>query len=107
MEGDVETQYVESMQQLRAAIASTYYGDLDIEESEIFVSDGAKSDISRLQVLGFSLCSFSICLSSAFAFVVYFYMCPGGPGKCYLTNAKMQSSLVCNYFYYFTLFQVS
>ncbi|XP_019074587.1 LL-diaminopimelate aminotransferase, chloroplastic isoform X1 [Vitis vinifera] len=36
---------------LRAAIASTYYGDLSIEESDIFVSDGAKSDISRLQVM--------------------------------------------------------
>ena len=51
MEGDVVTQNVESMQRLRAAIASTYYGDLSIEESDIFVSDGAKSDISRLQVL--------------------------------------------------------
>ncbi|CBI25082.3 unnamed protein product, partial [Vitis vinifera] len=37
--------------QLRAAIASTFYGDLSIEESDIFVSDGAKSDISRLQVM--------------------------------------------------------
>lgn len=36
---------------LRAAIASTFYGDLSIEESDIFVSDGAKSDISRLQVM--------------------------------------------------------
>ncbi|EPS64827.1 hypothetical protein M569_09950 [Genlisea aurea] len=36
---------------LRAAIASTYYADLGIEEDDIFVSDGAKSDISRLQVL--------------------------------------------------------
>lgn len=51
MEGDVVTQNVESMQRLRAGIASTYYGDLSIEESDIFVSDGAKSDISRLQVL--------------------------------------------------------
>ncbi|KAL6545863.1 hypothetical protein OROGR_009737 [Orobanche gracilis] len=36
---------------LRAAIASTYYADLGIDEDDIFVSDGAKSDISRLQVL--------------------------------------------------------
>ncbi|XP_050209514.1 LL-diaminopimelate aminotransferase, chloroplastic isoform X2 [Mercurialis annua] len=36
---------------LRAGIASTYYGDLGIEEDDIFVSDGAKCDISRLQVL--------------------------------------------------------
>ncbi|KAJ0982212.1 hypothetical protein J5N97_010467 [Dioscorea zingiberensis] len=36
---------------LRAAIASTYYGDLGIEEADIFVSDGAKCDISRLQML--------------------------------------------------------
>eukprot|EP00262_Sarcandra_glabra_P006119 TRINITY_DN18215_c0_g1_i1.p1 TRINITY_DN18215_c0_g1~~TRINITY_DN18215_c0_g1_i1.p1 ORF type:complete len:460 (+),score=82.43 TRINITY_DN18215_c0_g1_i1:208-1587(+) len=36
---------------LRAAIASTYYGELGIEETDIFVSDGAKCDISRLQLL--------------------------------------------------------
>ncbi|KAJ7968368.1 LL-diaminopimelate aminotransferase [Quillaja saponaria] len=36
---------------LRSAIASTYYGNLDIEEDDIFVSDGAKCDISRLQVV--------------------------------------------------------
>ncbi|KAL3504628.1 hypothetical protein ACH5RR_034469 [Cinchona calisaya] len=36
---------------LRAAVASTFYSDLGIEEDDIFVSDGAKSDISRLQVL--------------------------------------------------------
>ncbi|WOL11669.1 putative LL-diaminopimelate aminotransferase, chloroplastic [Canna indica] len=36
---------------LRAAIASTYYKDLGIEEADIFVSDGAKCDISRLQLL--------------------------------------------------------
>ncbi|URE18471.1 Aminotransferase class I and II [Musa troglodytarum] len=36
---------------LRAAIASTYYKDLAVEETDIFVSDGAKCDIFRLQVL--------------------------------------------------------
>ncbi|XP_058070661.1 probable LL-diaminopimelate aminotransferase, chloroplastic [Magnolia sinica] len=36
---------------LRAAIAATYYRDLGIEETDIFVSDGAKCDISRLQLL--------------------------------------------------------
>uniref|UniRef100_A0A8R7Q3T3 Aminotransferase class I/classII large domain-containing protein n=1 Tax=Triticum urartu TaxID=4572 RepID=A0A8R7Q3T3_TRIUA len=36
---------------LRAAIAATYYADLGIDETDIFVSDGAKCDISRLQVL--------------------------------------------------------
>ncbi|XP_010273543.1 PREDICTED: probable LL-diaminopimelate aminotransferase, chloroplastic isoform X2 [Nelumbo nucifera] len=36
---------------LRAAIASTFYADMGIEESDIFVSDGAKCDISRLQLL--------------------------------------------------------
>jgi aspartate/methionine/tyrosine aminotransferase len=39
------------VQKLRSAIASTYYKDLGIDESDIFVSDGAKCDISRLQVL--------------------------------------------------------
>ncbi|KAF8721374.1 hypothetical protein HU200_023085 [Digitaria exilis] len=34
---------------VRAAIAATYYADLGIEDSDIFVSDGAKCDISRLQ----------------------------------------------------------
>lgn len=36
---------------LRAAIASTFYRDLGIEEDDIFVSDGAKCDLSRLQVI--------------------------------------------------------
>ncbi|CAM8924924.1 unnamed protein product [Rhodiola kirilowii] len=36
---------------LRAAVASTFYGDLGIEEDDVFVSDGAKCDISRLQIL--------------------------------------------------------
>ncbi|KAJ9552263.1 hypothetical protein OSB04_016308 [Centaurea solstitialis] len=36
---------------LRARLASTFYANLGIEEDDIFVSDGAKSDISRLQVL--------------------------------------------------------
>jgi LL-diaminopimelate aminotransferase len=38
------------MQKLRSAIAATYYANLGIEDSDIFVSDGAKCDISRLQV---------------------------------------------------------
>ncbi|KAJ0525301.1 putative LL-diaminopimelate aminotransferase [Helianthus annuus] len=37
--------------QLRARIASTFYANLGINEDDVFVSDGAKSDISRLQVL--------------------------------------------------------
>ncbi|KAL0925771.1 hypothetical protein M5K25_004141 [Dendrobium thyrsiflorum] len=37
--------------ELRAAIASTYYGALGIDEADIFVSDGAKCDISRLLLL--------------------------------------------------------
>lgn len=36
---------------LRAAIASTFYEGLGIEEGDIFVSDGAKCDIARLQML--------------------------------------------------------
>lgn len=43
------------VQQLRAAIAKTYYENLGIEEDDVFVSDGAKSDISRLQVWIFFL----------------------------------------------------
>jgi hypothetical protein len=38
------------VQPLRTAIASTFYSGLGIEEDDIFVSDGAKCDISRLQV---------------------------------------------------------
>ncbi|GMH03062.1 hypothetical protein Nepgr_004901 [Nepenthes gracilis] len=37
--------------QLRTAIASTFYNNLGIVEGDIFVSDGAKCDISRLQML--------------------------------------------------------
>eukprot|EP00245_Coleochaete_scutata_P008808 TRINITY_DN2762_c0_g1_i1.p1 TRINITY_DN2762_c0_g1~~TRINITY_DN2762_c0_g1_i1.p1 ORF type:complete len:491 (+),score=110.58 TRINITY_DN2762_c0_g1_i1:111-1583(+) len=36
---------------LRAALAKAFYGNLGIEDSEIFVSDGAKCDISRLQLV--------------------------------------------------------
>ncbi|XP_013660098.1 LL-diaminopimelate aminotransferase, chloroplastic isoform X1 [Brassica napus] len=36
---------------LRAALAKTYYSGLGIGEDDIFVSDGAKCDISRLQVM--------------------------------------------------------
>ncbi|KAH7518509.1 hypothetical protein FEM48_Zijuj09G0179300 [Ziziphus jujuba var. spinosa] len=36
---------------LRAAIASTFYKNFGIEDDDIFVSDGAKCDISRLQVM--------------------------------------------------------
>ncbi|CAM8973506.1 unnamed protein product [Rhodiola kirilowii] len=36
---------------LRAAIASTFYADLGIDDDDVFVSDGAKCDISRLQIL--------------------------------------------------------
>ncbi|XWS40339.1 hypothetical protein CRYUN_Cryun18bG0132500 [Craigia yunnanensis] len=36
---------------LRAALASTFYGNLGIEVDDVFVSDGAKCDISRLQVV--------------------------------------------------------
>ncbi|KAK4254098.1 hypothetical protein QN277_009526 [Acacia crassicarpa] len=36
---------------LRRAIASALYKDIGLEEDEIFVSDGAKCDISRLQMM--------------------------------------------------------
>ncbi|KAK1386272.1 LL-diaminopimelate aminotransferase, chloroplastic [Heracleum sosnowskyi] len=36
---------------LRAAICSAYYANLGIEQDDVFVSDGAKCDISRLQVV--------------------------------------------------------
>lgn len=36
---------------LRAALADKLYGGLNIKENEIFVSDGAKCDIARLQLL--------------------------------------------------------
>ncbi|XAR62201.1 LL-diaminopimelate aminotransferase [Bertholletia excelsa] len=37
--------------ELREAIAQTYYKDLGIKGSQIFISDGAQSDISRIQML--------------------------------------------------------
>ncbi|KAL0547629.1 hypothetical protein IC582_017573 [Cucumis melo] len=36
---------------LRSLIGKTFYSDLDIEEDDIFVSDGAKCDITRLQLV--------------------------------------------------------
>lgn len=32
------------------AIAETFYQDMQVQENEIFVSDGAQCDISRVQV---------------------------------------------------------
>ena len=40
------------VQQLRARLASTFYSSLGIDEDDIFVSDGAKCGISRIQVCG-------------------------------------------------------
>ncbi|KAM7518618.1 hypothetical protein LguiB_017580 [Lonicera macranthoides] len=37
--------------ELRQAIADRFYGDMGVKYDEIFVSDGAQSDISRLQML--------------------------------------------------------
>lgn len=51
---------------MKAAIASTYYADLGIDEDDIFVSDGAKSDISRLQVLSFIIIIIIILLYNFF-----------------------------------------
>lgn len=39
-----------SLKALRAAIAKSFYGGLGVDNTEIFVSDGAKCDIARLQV---------------------------------------------------------
>ncbi|ERM94263.1 hypothetical protein AMTR_s00010p00221790 [Amborella trichopoda] len=36
---------------LKDAIANTFYGDLGIKSSEVFISDGSQTDISRLQLL--------------------------------------------------------
>lgn len=36
---------------VRTLIGKTFYGDLGIEEDDIFVSDGAKCDITRLQLV--------------------------------------------------------
>ncbi|KAK3010744.1 hypothetical protein RJ639_011297 [Escallonia herrerae] len=36
---------------LRKAIAETFYGDLEVKDMEVFVSDGSQCDISRLQLL--------------------------------------------------------
>lgn len=38
------------MQALRKAIAQTFYRDMGIKANEVFVSDGAQCDISRVQV---------------------------------------------------------
>ncbi|KAJ7567029.1 hypothetical protein O6H91_02G128800 [Diphasiastrum complanatum] len=36
---------------MRVALAETFYGGMDIKDNEIFVSDGAKCDIARLQLV--------------------------------------------------------
>ncbi|KAF8668755.1 hypothetical protein HU200_051943 [Digitaria exilis] len=54
-----------SVQKVRAAIAATYYADLGIEDSDIFVSDGAKCDISRLQVPKELTCSLKAYVDSS------------------------------------------
>ncbi|PIN04148.1 LL-diaminopimelate aminotransferase [Handroanthus impetiginosus] len=42
--------------ELRKAIAETFYKDMGIKDTEVFVSDGAQCDISRLQLLfGFNM----------------------------------------------------
>lgn len=58
------------LQKLRASIASTYYADLGIQEDDIFVSDGAKSDISRLQVFFLVLALLVFKQFSGFYFVI-------------------------------------
>lgn len=37
-------------QELRKAIAETFYKEMGVKDKEVFVSDGAQCDISRLQV---------------------------------------------------------
>lgn len=37
-------------QALRKAIAETFYRNMGVKANEIFVSDGAQGDISRIQV---------------------------------------------------------
>ena len=38
------------LQELRMAIADKFYRDVGVKVNEVFVSDGAQCDISRLQV---------------------------------------------------------
>ncbi len=50
---NIETAFstsVLALQALRAGLATAFYGGVDVNANEIFVSDGAKCDIARLQV---------------------------------------------------------
>ena len=64
---------------MRALISKTFYSDLGIGEEDIFVSDGAKCDITRLQVWFvlvwniFCPCNLSI-LSIFELFYIIFFM---------------------------------
>jgi len=52
------------LQDLRKAISVAFYKDLGIKPSEVFVSDGAQCDITRLQVMSYPHCkvhSFAKC----------------------------------------------
>lgn len=65
---------------MRTLIGKTFYGDLGIEEDDIFVSDGAKCDITRLQVWLFLVWNiFHPCNLSTFTnflfFTFYFLNC--------------------------------
>ena len=42
------------LQELRKAVADTFYGDVTVKDTEVFISDGSQCDISRLQVVKFS-----------------------------------------------------
>lgn len=49
--------WVVRVQAVRSALAKTFYGEFGVKDEEIFVSDGAKCDISRLQACTTCLCS--------------------------------------------------
>ncbi|KAE8706622.1 LL-diaminopimelate aminotransferase [Hibiscus syriacus] len=76
---------------LRVALASTFYGNLGIEEEDIFVSDGAKCDTARLQTR--HLFMFALVMSGLGGWVSYkTSFCLSK--FCYSVQAYVDSSVI-------------
>lgn len=75
-------------QELRKAIAATIYKDMGIRDTEVFVSDGAQCDISRIQVTQ---------ISSSFYFLFLFLFQKTKGALIYL----FFNSLIYFYFYFY------
>ena len=56
---------------LRESIANAFYGDTVINPAEIFVSDGSKCDIGRLQMMFGAQCSVALQVTNPASFACH------------------------------------